>query len=368
MAATQCLLLLTFLSILLVSSYDGVDANLQPTAGTKDGSEQWGYVEVRPKAHMFWWYYRSPSRVNDPSNPWPIILWLQGGPDSPVATGFSYVEDENLVVKTDEEAATDLTTLLKALFNGNETLQNSPLFIVAESYGGKFAVTLGVSALRAIAAGELKLQLGGVALGDSWISPEDFVFSWGPLLKDVSRLDNNGLSGSNRLAGIIQQQIEDGKYEDATSTWGDLEDFVFENSNAVDFYNFMLDYSQDPTASQSEVSKSLMVEVYSKFIGAKTFSSVKGASSPDLGSLMNGPIKRKLKIIPNNVIWGGQGGLVFPAMVGDFMKPRINEVDELLAEGINVTIYNGQVPVDQPCVALQMVGSITRSPNTNSSF
>lgn len=81
--------------------------------------------------------------------------------DSPVATGFSYVEDENLVVKTDEEAATDLTTLLKALFNGNETLQKSPLFIVAESYGGKFAVTLGVSALRAIEAGELKLQLGG---------------------------------------------------------------------------------------------------------------------------------------------------------------------------------------------------------------
>ncbi|KAG5556762.1 hypothetical protein RHGRI_007133 [Rhododendron griersonianum] len=195
MASTQCLLLLTFLSI-LVSSYDRVDANLQPTAGTKDGSQQWGYVEVRPKAHMFWWYYRSPSRVDDPSNPWPIILWLQGGPgasgvgfgnfleigpldlnlkprnstwlikadllfvDSPVATGFSYVEDENLVVKTDEEAATDLTTLLKALFNGNETLQKSPLFIVAESYGGKFAVTLGVSALRAIEAGELKLQLG----------------------------------------------------------------------------------------------------------------------------------------------------------------------------------------------------------------
>ncbi|KAE9465507.1 hypothetical protein C3L33_02588, partial [Rhododendron williamsianum] len=288
MASTQCLLLLTFLSM-LVSSYDRVDANLQPTAGTKDGSQQWGYVEVRPKAHMFWWYYRSPSRVDDPSNPWPIILWLQGGPgasgvgfgnfleigpldlnlkprnstwlikadllfvDSPVATGFSYVEDENLVVKTDEEAATDLTTLLKALFNGNETLQKSPLFIVAESYGGKFAVTLGVSALRAIEAGELKLQLGG----------------------------NRPVSGC--------------------------------------------------------------------FLSCDTNKKEHGRS-----------------FVP---------------------------VDELLAKGINVTIYNGQVdlicatkgteawvnklkamhttlqvPVDQPCVALQMVGSITRSPNTNSSF
>jgi serine carboxypeptidase 1 len=35
------------------------------------------------------------------------------------------------------------------------------LYIVAESYGGKFAVTLGLSALKAIEAGKLKLILGG---------------------------------------------------------------------------------------------------------------------------------------------------------------------------------------------------------------
>ncbi|CAK9178847.1 unnamed protein product [Ilex paraguariensis] len=81
--------------------------------------------------------------------------------DSPVGTGFSYVEDEKLAVKTDEESATDLTTMLKFLFNNDESLQKSPLYIFAESYGGKFAVTLGVSALKAIEAGELKLQLGG---------------------------------------------------------------------------------------------------------------------------------------------------------------------------------------------------------------
>ncbi|XP_019453914.1 PREDICTED: serine carboxypeptidase-like 51 [Lupinus angustifolius] len=78
-------------------------------------------------------------------------------------------------VPTDEEAATDLTTLLIEIFNRDERLQKSPLFIVAESYGGKFAVTLGLSALKAIQDKKLKLILGGVALGDSWISPEDYV-------------------------------------------------------------------------------------------------------------------------------------------------------------------------------------------------
>lgn len=73
------------------------------------------------------------------------------------------MEDLKLLVKTDEEAAADLTTLLIEIFNRNETLQKSPLYIVAESYGGKYAVTLALSALKAIEAGKLKLKLGGNA-------------------------------------------------------------------------------------------------------------------------------------------------------------------------------------------------------------
>lgn len=65
-------------------------------------------------------------------------------------------------MKTDWEAATDLTTLLKKLYNENESLQRSPLFIVAESYGGRFAVTLGLLVVKAIKAGTLKLKLGGM--------------------------------------------------------------------------------------------------------------------------------------------------------------------------------------------------------------
>uniref|UniRef100_A0A5B7A2R5 Carboxypeptidase n=1 Tax=Davidia involucrata TaxID=16924 RepID=A0A5B7A2R5_DAVIN len=423
-------------------------------ARTQDGSEDWGYVEVRPKAHMFWWYYRSPYRVQDPNKPWPIILWLQGGPgasgvgignfeevgpldidlkprnstwlqkadllfvDNPVGTGFSFVEDTKLLVKTDEEAATDLITLLVEIFNMNESLQKSPLYIVAESYGGKFAVTLGLSALKAIETGKLKLKLGGVALGNSWISPEDFVFSWGPLLKDVSRLDNNGVQKSNSLAQKIKQQIGNGEFEDATDSWGELESLIGSSSNYVDFYNFLLDSGMDPISlTTAELSKEIAMKRYSRYLDSLRTSPV------DVDSLMNGAIRKKLKIIPDNVQWGGQSDLVFTSLTGDFMRPRINEVDELLAKGVNVTVYNGQldvicatkgteawvgklkweglktflsmdrtpiycgdetvtkgftksyrnlhfywilgaghfVPVDQPCIALSMVGGITLS-------
>ncbi|KAM0949481.1 putative carboxypeptidase C [Dioscorea sansibarensis] len=430
---------------------------------TQNGSESWGYVEVRPKAHMFWWLYRSPNRVENGSTPWPTVLWLQGGPgasgvgignfqeigpldvnlnprnstwlniadllfvDNPVGTGYSYVEDSSLFVRSDVDAANDLTALLKNLYNNNETLQKSPLTIVAESYGGKFAVTAGLSIANAIKSGGLKLQFGGVALGDSWISPEDFVFSWGPLLLDVSRLDINGAEQSNSLAEQIKQQIANGKYEDATGTWTELENAIASSSNSVDFYNFMLDSKMDPlsttittTSTTSGLSQALHMKKYSMYLNSKA------GTDGDIDSLMNGVIKDKLKIIPKDVSWGGQSDSVFENLAGDFMRPRIDEVDQLLSLGVNVTVYNGQVdlicatkgteawvqklkwdglkdfnklmrtpvycgsnkdgetkgfmksyqnfhfywilgaghfvPVDQPCISLQMVAAITQSP------
>ncbi|KAK6926694.1 Peptidase S10, serine carboxypeptidase [Dillenia turbinata] len=306
---------------------------------TPEGSESWGYVEVRPKAHMFWWLYSSPYRVEDPSKPWPIILWLQGGPgssgvaignfleigpldsdlkprnstwlkkadllfvDNPVGTGFSYVEDETLFVKTDEEAAADLTTLLIEIFNRNESLQKSPLFIVAESYGGKYAVTLALSASKAIQAGKLKLQLGGVALGNSWISPEDFVLSWGPLLKDVSRLDDNGLQESNRLAEEIKEKISEGEYLEATGLWGNLQAAILSSSNEVDFYNFLLDNSMDPVASSSatELLQPSALRRYSQYLSSLKSKKSPNANGGSIADFMNGVIRKKLKIIPQNV-------------------------------------------------------------------
>lgn len=92
-----------------------------------------------------------------------------------MGTGYSFVEDESLFVKSDWEAAADLTTLLKNLYHEQaSSWQNSPLFIVAESYGGKFAVTAGLSIAQAIRAGELKLNLGGTSftLSSSSTFPE----------------------------------------------------------------------------------------------------------------------------------------------------------------------------------------------------
>ncbi|KAE8817543.1 hypothetical protein D1007_04637 [Hordeum vulgare] len=379
--------------------------------------------------------------------------------DNPVGVGYSYVEDDDgLLVTTDLQAAADMTTLLKALVKELATLQSSPLFIVAESYGGKYAATLGVSLVRAVRAGELKLTLGGVALGDSWISPEDFASSYGTLLLQVSRLDRNGADHANKCgrssmhdpsqelretshnllmtnsylkspllardAQVVRQQIAAGQFKQAQATLNRMLSWIVVNSGHVDVYNFLLDAGMDPVAAGASASSSPAPE-YSRYLESKSV-------GDSIQEAMNGAIKQKLKIIPKDVVWQAQSYSVYNALINDFMKPRIQEVDELLSYGVNVTVYNGQldvicsaigaeawveklkwdglknflalprqplycgsteatkgfvrsyknlrfywilgaghfrrfdddlqVPVDQPCIALDMIGNITQSP------
>ncbi|CAL4939775.1 unnamed protein product [Urochloa decumbens] len=450
-------LLSLFLCLFLASLRAGSAASI--TTGTADGSELWGYVEVRPKAHLFWWYYKSPQRTSSPGKPWPTVLWLQGGPgasgvglgnflevgpldvnlkprnstwlqkadlifvDNPVGVGYSYVEDDSLLVTTDWQQAVDATTLLKALVKEVPTLQSSPLFLVAESYGGKYAATLGASVARAVRAGELNVTLAGVALGDSWISPEDFTLSYTPVLLSVSRLNDNAGDEAKRKAETVKQQIAAGQLAPAQRSWTDLLDFIGTRSGNVDMYNFLLDSGMDPVSADTQTGSSpsnVQALRYATYLGSQD------SDSNTIDDIMNGVVKDKLKIVPKDHKWVEVSQAVYNALVNDFMKPRIDEIDELLSYGINVTVYNGQldvicstngaeawvqklkwdglknflslprqslycgqsqgtkafvrsyknlhfywilgaghfVPADQPCIALSMIGSITRSPSS----
>ncbi|KAL5720977.1 hypothetical protein ACHQM5_013592 [Ranunculus cassubicifolius] len=52
------------------------------------------------------------------------------------------------------------------------------------------------------------------------------------------------------------------------------------------------------------------------------------------------PIQKRMK---NKFKWGEQDDILFQAMEDEFIKQRIHEVDELLPNGIIVTIYNVQL-------------------------
>ena len=48
-------------------------SNAAPLVAIPD--QDWGYVEVRPGAHMFWWLYGSTHK--DSRDQKPLVMWLQ---------------------------------------------------------------------------------------------------------------------------------------------------------------------------------------------------------------------------------------------------------------------------------------------------
>ncbi|VAI09464.1 unnamed protein product [Triticum turgidum subsp. durum] len=124
------------------------------------------------------------------------------------------------------------------------------------------------------------------------------------------------------MAAIVKEQIAAGQFTTAKMTWTNLVDLIDQQSDGVDMLNFLLDKGEGSSTSQ-----------------------VFPSTPNTIDGLMNGVIKEKLKVIPKNIIWQGVAIQVFEAMNATYMKPAINEVDQLLAYGVNVSVYNGQFDV-----------------------
>ncbi|KAM4531015.1 retinoid-inducible serine carboxypeptidase [Odontesthes bonariensis] len=346
----------------------GVTARKGVSSPLAGGKEAWDYVEVRDGAHMFWWLYYadSPSaRYQD----LPLVLWLQGGPggsgsgfgnfeeigplgrdlkprktswvqaasvlfvDNPVGTGFSYSQRSDGFATNVATVASDMLVLLKHFFTERAEFQTIPFYIFSESYGGKMAAAISLELTKAIAQGSVRCSFAGVALGDSWISPLDSVMTWGPYLYTTSLLDDYGLADVSSAAEAVKQAVEQQQFLKATELWSVAETVVEQNTNGVNFYNIL---TQEP-------DDKLPFSGGEDFISLQASRHLRPLHRQSLSELMNGPIRKKLAIIPQNVTWGGQAEEVFSNMAGDFMKPVVDIVDQLLTAGVNVTVYNGQL-------------------------
>ncbi|XP_048179838.1 retinoid-inducible serine carboxypeptidase [Corvus hawaiiensis] len=351
----------TVLSVLLLAA--GVVLR-QP----QEPKEVWGYVEVRNKAHMFWWLYYANNPTQDFTE-LPLILWLQGGPgasgcgygnfeeigpldkemkprnttwlqaasilfvDNPVGTGFSYVDDCSLFAQNLTTVVSDMMVFLGEFFKCRAEFQTIPFYIFSESYGGKMAAGVALELHKAVQKGTIKCNFRGTALGDSWISPLDSVLSWGPYLYSTSLLDDNGLAEVTAVAKEIMDAINKNQYGLATELWGKAEGVIEENTDNVNFYNILT--KEVPEVKSDEQENLHLMRLYQRHVRKMHQSS--------LDELMNGPIRKKLMIIPDCVKWGGQSRQVFENMAEDFMKPVIDIVDQLLAANVSVTVYNGQL-------------------------
>eukprot|EP01123_Difflugia_compressa_P004776 TRINITY_DN16288_c0_g1_i1.p1 TRINITY_DN16288_c0_g1~~TRINITY_DN16288_c0_g1_i1.p1 ORF type:complete len:425 (-),score=71.35 TRINITY_DN16288_c0_g1_i1:18-1292(-) len=325
--------------------------------------EDWGYVTVRDNANLFWWLYgRSDSLKRDAS---PLVVWLQGGPgasgtgfgnfeeigpldvnlqprpinwvqsanimfiDSPVGTGYSYTTSDDAYCTTDEQVGIDLVVLLQHFLEKYPLFKANPFWIFCESYGGKEATSFGVAVVQAIQKGTLNVNFKGVALGDSWISPVDFVLAYTDYLLSVSEIDNLGYEIVNKTAHDVLNAVTASKWDEATSLWSDNQNAIGSATVGINFYNILdrssSDYLKQPSSRWFKPHAHL-----NKYY------------QDPLTDLMNGKIRQKLNI-PQNVTWGGQSGEVFTKMTGVFMKPYVEQVDFLLVHGFQVVVYSGNL-------------------------
>ncbi|KAM4692445.1 retinoid-inducible serine carboxypeptidase isoform 2-T2 [Rhinophrynus dorsalis] len=322
---------------------------------------------------MFWWLYHSEHPSKNYTQV-PLVLWLQGGPgasgcgygnfeeigpldtnlrkrntswvqsasllfvDNPVGTGFSYTTDRAAFAKDVATVAADMVILLREFFGSKPEFQKTPFYIFSESYGGKMAAAISLALLKDVKSGNVKCDFRGVALGDSWISPIDSVLSWGPYLYSISLLDEQGLQEVQGCANKVLDALNKGQYEQATELWSKTEDVIELNTDGVNFYNIL---TKESTMDRNPYKEN--PKFGTRFLGKLFQRHVQPLQTHNLEQLMNGPIREKLKIIPDSVTWGGQSADVFSNMAGDFMKPVTDIVDELLAASVNVTVYNGQL-------------------------
>ncbi|XP_075235724.1 retinoid-inducible serine carboxypeptidase-like isoform X5 [Lycorma delicatula] len=270
--------------------------------GFGPGSQEYGYVEVRKGAHMFYWLYYINAVKESEATEHPLVIWLQGGPgasstgygnfeelgtlfknlteresawtkhvnvlyiDNPVGSGFSYVENESLYVKTNHEIAVDLVTFTKEFYKKLKKFSETPLYIFAESYGGKMAIEFAYDLYQEIKNHNLKINFKGIALGDSWISPVDSCLTLAAYLLNFGEIDIEGYNTINNVAEVLKSEVESDQWSEATSTWSHLE-FAVNMISGVDFFNIFYGNDHDD-ATLSNVERvlnetNLQVVVYS---------------------------------------------------------------------------------------------------------
>lgn len=71
------------------------------------------------------------------------------------------MDDKSLLTTSNQQVTADSVSFLRAFFDAHDSLRKAPFFIVAESYGGKFASELGVAIHELLESKDLNFNFKG---------------------------------------------------------------------------------------------------------------------------------------------------------------------------------------------------------------
>ncbi|XP_074659063.1 retinoid-inducible serine carboxypeptidase-like [Tubulanus polymorphus] len=314
-------------------------------------NSEFGYTEVRTGVNLFWWFYYAKPRTDYKNKP--LIIWVQGGPgesgcgvgnffefgpydenlmerktswvkyanilyiDSPVGSGYSYATDKNLYVTTTELLVSDLLKVVTNFLKVTKPeFQTIPVYVFGESYGGKIGPLLVKSMHQMIKNNTLKCNLVGVALGGPAVHIPDFTSTYGDYLYSLCLFDERQRTEFEKIFTVFNDTfsgVTNGNYTQAIQDMDKIFNYIVTEIPHFDTYH-ALHWNR-------------------RRLGNRT-----------LVDLMNGPMKRELKIIPKDKFWVEENMEVQAKEWPNVLAPVVDVIDYILKDAkLNLTLYNGQL-------------------------
>lgn len=205
-----------------------------PTICDSTVKQHAGYLRVDANAKYFFWMFESR---RDPAKD-PLVLWLTGGPgcssqlamlaengpcrvnddlttqnnpyswtnqasviwvDQPSATGFSTGLP---LVHNEDGVAKNMYAFLQAFFEALPQYQQNPFYIFGESYGGHYVPAVSHYVWQQSQSGGLNVNLKGIGIGNGLTDPE-VQYKWYP---DMAR-DGGKSYGGTLEQGVIRNPL-----------------------------------------------------------------------------------------------------------------------------------------------------------------
>jgi carboxypeptidase C (cathepsin A) len=167
--------------------------------------------------------------------------------DSPVGTGFSYVNDDSY--PSDEKTiANDLYTgLIQILFTLQPAYSANPFYIFGESYGGKYVPWLATTILtnnNSPKSGK-KINLKAIGIGNGWVDPYIQTGSYGPFLFRHQLINQQELNSASKTYKQFQNAVNQKNYQEALMIGSSLMNDLMSDAGLGDPYDIRK--SSDPT-------------------------------------------------------------------------------------------------------------------------
>ncbi|EGG23817.1 peptidase S10 family protein [Cavenderia fasciculata] len=313
-----------------------------------------GYFNVNEttNANLFYWFFEAQTNASTA----PFVIWLTGGPgcssemaifyengpfkinedlslasnpyswnlvsnilyvDSPVGTGFSYVEDPSGYSTNEVEVASNLYSLLTQFFEKYPQYAGLPFFVFGESYAGHYVPALSYYIFEQNkVSGVKKINLKGLATGNAMVYPKVQYGSLGLMAYSHGLIDELVLKETDGLYSACVQAIDSGNYNQSSEICNSIIDTISAAAGPFNVYDVTKTCPSDLPLCYNFT----LAQVY-----------------------LDQPSVRQSLGIPSNVQWSMCSGTVYQDIIGDWFDTEVEHIPTLLEAGIDVLVYNGNL-------------------------